>query len=224
MKPRLLDLCCKAGAASKGYALAGWEVVGVDIDPQPRYPFEFMQRDMREIDPQWIASNFDGAHASPPCQFATALRHAPNGKPHENLIPAARKLLDATGLPYIIENVEGARPHMLWPTLLCGSMFGLSAKGYQLRRHRLFESNMLIEAPGPCKHTSPVIGVYGGHARCRAARHGGRGTRDFVGQDKPALAKEAMGMDWGTMAELSEAIPPAYTEFLGRQLMTAASV
>lgn len=218
MRPAILELYCCAGGAGVGYSLAGFDVVGVDLKPQRRYPFEFMERDALELSPRWIRRNFDAVHASPPCQFATLLRHAPGGRRHPNLIPQTRELLRAAGLPYVIENVEAAADHMRAPILLCGSMFGLGAAGFQLRRHRLFESNVTIGSRGACQHREPVIGIYGGHVRCRSAKHGGRKTRDFVGYDKPALAREAMGMDWATMMEMSEAIPPAYTRHLGRQL------
>jgi DNA (cytosine-5)-methyltransferase 1 len=215
---RLLDLYCCAGGAGLGYHQAGFEVVGVDISPQPRYPFTFIQRNVLALDLKFIRT-FDAIHASPPCQFATELRHAPNTKEHPNLIPETRAMLAASGLPYIIENVDGAKGHLIDPILLCGSMFGLGAAGHQLQRHRWFESNIVIKPPGPCKHTSPVIGIYGGHIRCRSAKHGGRRTRDFEGHNKPALAREAMGMSWATMNQMSEAIPPAYTRFLGEQLI-----
>lgn len=217
-KPRLLDLFCCAGGAGMGYSQAGFDVVGVDIEHRRRYPFKFIQADVLRLDPKWIRENFDAVHASPPCQFATLLKHAPNGKAHKNLIIETRWLIRKTGLPYVIENVEPARGFLERPRLLCGSMFGLGAGGYQLRRHRLFEANFLWEAPCECQHTEPVIGVYGAHVRCRSAKHGGRKTRDFVDQDKPALARKAMGMDWATMAEMSEAIPPAYTKHIGGYL------
>jgi DNA (cytosine-5)-methyltransferase 1 len=218
-KPRLLDLFCCAGGAGMGYHRAGFEVVGVDIVARPRYPFEFIQSDALAIDPAWIAANFDAVHASPPCQGYTALRHAPGAKGAPQLIDQTRDLLNATGLPWIIENVEEARWAMRDPVLLCGTMFGLGAEGHELRRHRLFESNVSLSVPA-CEHTAaPVIGVYGGHARNRAAGHGGRGTRDVWAGGHKGAASEAMGMDWATLHEMSEAIPPAYTQFLGRQLL-----
>jgi DNA (cytosine-5)-methyltransferase 1 len=215
---RLLDLYCCQGGAAAGYARAGWEVVGVDLHPQPRYPFEFVQANVLGLDPEWVAG-FDAIHASPPCQFATLLKHAPGGREHPNLIPATRRLLEAAGRPYVIENVEPARGHMRNPVALCGTMFGLGAQGCELRRHRLFETSFPLRPP-VCSHSDgPVIGVYGGHARRRSARHGGRGTRDeWIGGHKTA-ASEAMGIDWMTLDGLSEAIPPAYTEFVGRQIV-----
>lgn len=213
---RILDLYCCAGGAAMGYHRAGFDVVGVDVKPQPNYPFRFIQADVLALDPAFVAS-FDVVHASPPCQFATELRHAPGTKEHPNLIPATRAMLRASGLLYIIENVDGAKAHLDHPILLCGSMFGLGAAGFQLQRHRWFESNFALPQPN-CAHQEPVIGVYGGHVRCRSAKHGGRRTRDFEGYDKPALAREAMQMPWATMQQMSEAIPPAYSEWIGHQL------
>jgi DNA (cytosine-5)-methyltransferase 1 len=119
------------------------------------------------------------------------------------------------------KNVEEARAFMESPVTLCGTMFGLGAAGAQLQRHRLFESNVAIGQPGLCLHSPsrPVVGVYGGHARIRSAKHGGRGTRDAWPDGHKPVAAEAMGMDWATLAEMSEAIPPAYTEWLGRELL-----
>ena len=219
MKPRMLDLFCCAGGAGMGYHRAGFEVVGVDIVPRPRYPFTFVQADVMTLDPDWIAS-FDAIHASPPCQGYTAMRHAPGARGAPLLIDGVRDLLEASGLPWIIENVEEARWAMREPVTLCGTMFGLGVEGHELRRHRLFEGSVPISAPSPCQHTdAPVIGVYGGHARRRSARHGGRGTRDvWQGGHRTAMSA-AMGMDWATCNEMSEAIPPAYSEWLGRQLL-----
>lgn len=218
-KLRLLDLFGCAGGAARGYQQAGFHVTSIDKDPQPRNPADrFHQHDVMRLGVAYFAG-FDAIHASPPCQFGTALRHAPGTKKdHLNLIPPIRDMLKRSGRPYIIENVEAVREHLVDPIKLCGSMFGLGSNGYQLQRHRLFESNIAISAPCACQHRGPVIGVYGAHARCRAASAGGRGTRDFIGMDKPAMAREAMGMPWATMAEMSEAIPPAYTKHLGQQL------
>jgi len=218
MKPRLLDLFCCAGGAAMGYHRAGFDVVGVDLSPQPRYPFAFIQNDALTLDPRFLRS-FDAIHASPPCQGYTDLRHAPGAKGAPRLIEATRALLESTGLPWIIENVEGAESEMRNPITLCGTMFGLQTEGHDLRRHRLFESNVAITPPGPCRHGErPVVGVYGGHARRRSAKHGGRGTRDVWANGHRAAMSEAMGMDWATCTEMSEAIPPAYTQWLGCQL------
>lgn len=221
---RILDLYCGAGLVADGLKAAGWDVVGVDLFDQPRYPGPFIKADALGLDQRFIRS-FDAVWASPPCQFGTALRHAPNGKQHLNLIPATRELLQASGLPYVIENVESpaVRACMVDPVRLCGSMFGLGVTAggvtYQLRRHRLFETNWPLPEL-ECAHRSPVIGIYGGHARNRAAKAGGRGTADFVGLEKRPLMLGAMGLaDRGfTTDEISQGVPPAFSEFIAIQL------
>lgn len=226
-KPRLLDLFCCAGGAGMGYARAGFEVVGVDVRPQPRYPFEFIQADCLGLDPAWIAT-FDAIHASPPCQAHTAMKTMHNAKAHADLVEPTRALLIASGLPWIMENVVGAP--LQNPTMLCGTMFGLGVEDAELRRHRLFETSFAAFAP-TCQHGSrDVIGIYGGHIRnrrrartigvygegCRDSRRKfDKGVPDFTTEQ----GREAMGIDWMTTAELSQAIPPAYTEYLGRQLL-----
>jgi len=218
MRPRLLDLFCCAGGAAMGYHQAGFEVVGVDIRPQPRYPFEFIQADVLTLDPAFLAS-FDAIHASPPCQGYSDLRHAPGTVGAPRLISDVRSKLGQTGRPFVIENVAGAESEMLNPRRLCGSMFGLGAQGCQLQRHRLIEATFWIDQLN-CRHTAAAtIGVYGGHARKRSAKHGGRGTRDVWTGGHKAAASEALGIDWMTLQELSEAIPPAYTRFVGEHLM-----
>lgn len=210
-KPRALDLCCKAGGVSVGLHRAGFDVIGVDIEPQPRYPFEFHQADALTF----ALDGFDFIWASPHCQGYTALRHAPGakGKPHQIQQFRARMPKDAL---WAIENVQEAAWDMDNPVTLCGSMFGLGAQGCQLQRHRLIMSNFPLNPPA-CDHDGrPVIGVYGGHARRRAASAGGRGTRDVWDGGHKAAASEAMGIDWMTLGELSEAIPPAYAEYVGR--------
>jgi DNA (cytosine-5)-methyltransferase 1 len=194
-----------------GLSRAGFTVVGVDVQPQPRYPFEFHQADAMT----YPLAGFDFIWASPPCQGYTTLRHAPGAKGAPLLIDAVRDRLSTSGAAWCIENVEEAAWAMRSPVILCGSMFGLGAQGCRLQRHRLFETNFHIEQPA-CSHDRlPVIGVYGGHARRRAASAGGRGTKDvWVGGHK-AAASEALGIDWMTLGELSEAIPPAYSEHIG---------
>lgn len=211
---RALDLFCGAGAVSKGLLDAGFdEVVGVDLFPQPRYQHPFLQLDALILDQRFLRS-FDFIWASPPCQADTALKHAPNAKNHVSLIPPTRLLLMATGKPWTIENVPGAR--LFNPVTLCGSMFNLGWAEYQLRRERIFEANFKIPQP-LCKHRSPVIGIYGGHVRNRAAKTGGRQSADFKGMNKKALAMVAMDVDWlCTMDELSQMIPPAFSQHVGR--------
>jgi DNA (cytosine-5)-methyltransferase 1 len=220
-RPRLLDLFCGAGGAAMGYHRAGFDVVGVDIEPQPHYPFEFIRADAMDfvaICTEYGTLDFAAIHASPPCQAYSDLRFiAATG--HPALIGPVRDLLEATRLPSVIENVEGAP---LWNYItLCGTSFGLSCDSGELWRHRRFEAigfDWSLFVP-QCAHRqrARVLGVYGGGAECRV-RDGRpvkrRGFHASVGE-----AREVMGIDWMTGAELSQAIPPAYTEFIGAQLV-----
>jgi DNA (cytosine-5)-methyltransferase 1 len=207
--PRLLDLCCGAGGAAMGYHRAGFEVVGVDIESQPNYPFEFIRQDaiwlLRNMT-RWLGT-FDAIHASWPCQFASDLRHR-TGKDYVDLLTPGRELMRRTGLPYIIENVPGAPLRV--DLTLCGSMFGLGANGRQLRRHRIFETNFPTPSTLRCRHAGQPIGVYGDGG-------GGQMTRGYKGT--PEEYREAMGIDWATRGEIAQAIPPAYTEHMGGFLM-----
>lgn len=209
-RPRLLDLCCCAGGAGTGYHRAGFEVVGWDIDDQPNYPFEFHRGDALEVlrDVDYVRT-FDAIHASFPCQSFTAYRRKGHGvgDGYLNLIPEGRELLIATGLPYVIENVPGAP--LLDPITLCGSSFGLD-----VRRHRLFESNVPLLAP-PCDHSwqTPRFAPATNRTNLR------RTVEVGVWRIPLEVQRVAMGIDWTTLRELSEAIPPAYTEHIGRQLI-----
>lgn len=215
-RPRLLDLFCGAGGAAMGYHRAGFEVVGVDIKPQPNYPFEFIRAEAlwfmeRLIYPDYVhdycLQDFDAIHASPPCQAYSVLRHANPDAEYADLIGPTRTLLEQIALPWVIENVPGAPTrHYI---VLCGSMFGLGANGRQLRRHRNFETSFPIMSP-VCNHEGPVIGVYGGGP----AEPGRRGYQGTI-----AEKRGAMGIEWMNSAEINQAIPPAYTEFIGRQLI-----
>lgn len=212
-KPALLDLFCCAGGTGAGYAKAGFEVVGVDIKPQPHYPFKFIQADALTLDPGFIAS-FDAIHASPPCQsYSDLAKRNGNADAWPRLIEPVRELLIQSGKPYIIENVEGAP--LLNPIILCGTMF----KGLRVIRHRLFETNFPVAVPPHGKH--PLV-----HTFDKRKSHFGKTDemRDFVsvtggGNCSVAAAKTAMDIDWMTKNEMNEAIPPAYTELIGRQLI-----
>ncbi len=228
MSLRVLDLFCCEGGAGAGYARAGFDVTGVDINPQPRYPFAFRQADVLALDPAWVAS-FDAIHASPPCQAHTAMKTMHNAKVHADLIEPTRAMLKASGRPWIMENVVGAPLEA--PILLCGTMFGLGVEDAELRRHRLFEASWPLLFVPQCQHGSrDTIGVYGGHVRNRRRARtigvygeGARDSRRKFDKGVPDFTSDqgraAMEMDWATIAGLSQAIPPAYTEWLGRELM-----
>ena len=228
MKPKLLDLFCGAGGAAMGYHRAGFEVVGMDNKPQPRYPFPFIQADaisslMRmslggsRQDNQgrwWHLDDFDVFHASPPCQaYVDYNRKGKRETNHPRLIEPIRERL--VGHIYVIENIHKAP--LLSHIMLCGSMFGL-----RVRRHRYFEAPCLPLLPVyHCNHklkvsTGELIGVYarGGHG----PRHG-KGIREVSPLPAQITADEAMGIDWMNNKELTQAIPPAYTEYIGKYLM-----
>jgi DNA (cytosine-5)-methyltransferase 1 len=222
VKPRLLDLFCGAGGAAMGYHRAGFDVVGVDIMPQPNYPFEFVQADALGVieDIANIASapsihGYAAIHASPPCQFATTLE-ALQDRVYVNLIPETRRLLKTTGLPYVIEHVVGARHWLHEPFRLCGSSFGLD-----VWRHRLFETNWpSMGMVPPCSHSEygDPIDVTGTGARRLDDRPDGGGGNSRKPRHLEE-AREAMGFGWMNRRELSQAIPPAYTAFVGTQLL-----
>jgi len=217
-KPRLLDLFCGAGGAAVGYARAGFEVVGVDLVAQPHYPFEFIQEPYEaalfDLMNNWPEGTFDAIHASPPCQGYTQFSNLNaerwgNRVEHPLLIEPVRELLDATGLPYVIENVQGAP--LRKDLMLCGSMFGL-----RVRRHRIFETNWSVGGAPPCHHQDDSIAIYGKMDGRRVwTRKNGTELRAArtIGQ-----ASEAMGIDWMTWDEIKEAISPAYTEYVGIRL------
>ncbi len=206
-RPRLLDLFCGAGGAAMGYHRAGFDVVGVDIAPQPRYPFEFVQADAIEfMAEEALMPGFDVYHASPPCQaYSWSARRW--DVPRADLLDPTRQLLKEIGRPWVIENVIGAP---MDGVALCGTYFGLG-----VLRHRRFESSELLLAPGgSCRH----IGTVGEGDYVTVAGHGGDNAK---GHGSRAQKQAAMGIDWMTDVELNEAIPPAYTEWIGRQLLAS---
>lgn len=196
-----------------GYHRAGFEVVGVDINPQPRYPFELERRDAMT----WALDGFDAIHASPPCQHYSDLAHRNgNADSHPDLVALVRERLVASGVPWVIENVEGAP--LIDATWLCGTMFPPLA----VLRHRGFESNVNIWPP-PRHREHPLV-----YTRDKRKAHYGclDEATSFVsvnggGNCSVRRAREAMGIDWMTKSELNEAIPPAYTEWIGAQLLSA---
>lgn len=202
-RPVLLDLFCCAGGAAMGYHRAGFDVVGVDIEPQPRYPFDFIRADAMTFP----LDGFDVIHASPPCQdYSKAMRHFTSG--YDRLIDDVRMRVSATGLPWVIENVAGA-PLPAQDTLdgahgveLCGTMFGLP-----LWWHRLFGTSIPVAPPRGCDHSVQPMNPH------RDSRPGGRTNEQAW--------REAKGVPWIGRREGREAIPPAYTEYIGRQLLAA---
>jgi len=208
-RPLLVDLFCGAGGAAAGYYRAGFDIIGVDIEPQPNYPYAFVQADA--LDPPLDWQRVAAVHASPPCQHFTAYGRAVDGLEdrYEDLLEPTRNLLGALDRPYVIENVAGAP--LLAPIQLCGSSFGLD-----VRRHRLFESNVAFLAP-PCHHA-----VWNVRRWPPASNRSNRRFTCEIGVYRIPLKeqKAAMGIDWPlTLRELSESIPPAYTEFIGEQLL-----
>ena len=196
---KLLDLFCGAGGCSAGYHKAGFECIGIDNKPQPNYPYEFIESDAIEFD---IPKDIDIIHASPPCQkYSWAARRWKNIE-RVDLIPSTRQKLQMSGKPYIIENVIGAP--LIKPITLCGKMFDL-----RVIRHRLFESNTYLSQPQHLPHNGTVRN----HDYCTVAGHGGDGKSNLK------LWKEAMDIDWMTRKEIIQAIPPAYTYYIGKQLM-----
>ena len=219
MAMRLLDLFCGAGGAAVGYHQAGFDVVGVDIDPQPRYPFEFHQGDALEFCAAH-GTAFDVIHASPPCQRYTGLRRITESRfgtcrtEHPDLISSTRDALQSTDRIYIIENVQGAPLQTQF--ILCGAAFGLK----HLARHRHFESNVLILGAPKCAHfkNEYTIGVYGSRPDGHRISYPHYKLTRIANSLKEA--REVMGIDWMTWDEIREAIPPVYTEWIGRQLIT----
>jgi DNA (cytosine-5)-methyltransferase 1 len=213
MKPRLLDLFCGAGGAAVGYHRAGFDVVGVDINPQPNYPFEFHQGDALEFP----LDGYDAIHASPPCQDWSLLQRNYGAPEHGtgHLLLATLERLRAQDRPWVVENVVGAP--MPSPIELCGASFGLGASGLDLNRHRRFQVSFFMLAP-PCQHRpGHTIGVYGNGTN--------NWHRQKLGRNLTiAEQREAMGIDWMTRSELTQAIPPAYTHWIGEQLLAHLEV
>jgi len=214
MKQRLLDLFCGAGGASAGYHRAGFDVTGVDLYDQPNYQFRFVQANALTAK---FLGNYDAIHASPPCQnycWSTTKPRA-NGKAYPDLIDATRELLIKSGKPYVIENVPTAP--LINPTYLEGTMFGLN-----VIRRRSFETNWWLPQPMYIKHRKPIkqlsktgpIRILTKSAYCTVAGNGADGWSCRV-----ADWRDAMGIDWMTRSEIKQAIPPAYTEYIGRYLM-----
>lgn len=231
--PLLFDTFCGGGGASVGYDWAGFKVVGCDNRPQKHYPFDFLQADAldllrRLIDGEAITfasgrayrlGDFVAIHASPPCQGYSEATPMQCRDDTPKLIPDVRALLLETGKPFVIENVENARSELGNSVMLCGTMFELP-----LWRHRYFETwPMWLMSPATCKHNRHPITVHSGShsrqtwepVRCTGGARTGVRPRESV-----EVVRVAMQIDWMTQGELTEAIPPAYTRWIGEQLMS----
>lgn len=211
---RALDLFCGAGGASMGLHRLGFEVVGVERKQSARdeYPFAVMLEDVRDVCPETVRK-FDFVWASPPCQAFTAYKRRPGHVAEaQNLIPFTRALLSAAGVPYVIENVPGAPLEN--PVQLCGSSFGLD-----VRRHRIFECSFPVLTP-PCSHgwQTPRFPQATNRENLRSTVEVG------VWRIPLDIQQRAMGIDWMSLENLSQAIPPAYSEFLGRAALMAGAV
>lgn len=210
MRPRILDLFCGQGGAGYGYHLAGFDVTGVDIRPQPLYPgcLTFVHGDALEYLREH-GHEFDFLHASPPCRAHTKARGGVRIQyQHPELIEPTRELLVQTGRPWVIENVPGAP--LRNPVRLCGEMFGLS-----MYRHRMFETSFPLTQPEHPRHTVPVAKM----GRKPQSGEYWSIAGNFSGVKEASVA---MGMPWANQDGLRQAIPPVYTEWIGRQLMAAA--
>lgn len=217
MTRRLLDLMCGAGGCSVGYNRAGFDVVGVDLLDHPDYPYELIVADAMEVlEDRTFLAGFDVVHASPPCPRYSTITPAHTRDDHPDLIPPVRAALKAWGGVYVIENVPGAVRHMENPVMLCGSSFGL-----EVRRHRFFESNAPLMST-PCRHAEQgrPIGVYGDHGQLDTEYRRPDGTRRGYKARDNDHAGRALGIDWMTnWDDLADAIPPAYCEHIGAQLL-----
>lgn len=212
MRPLLLDLFCGAGGAAMGYHRAGFDVVGVDNQPQPNYPFPFVLMDALDMLRDVASSDgwrFDAIHASPPCHDHSPLK-AVHGYEHGTgwMVAATRELLDVSGLPWVIENVPGAP--LIKPITMCGGMFGL-----RTYRHRRFETSpeWMLSPPRHPWHVARTA------TKRRRERWAQGWHVSITGDVGVYVGPEAMGIDWMSGNELSQAIPPAYTEHIGEQLI-----
>ncbi|MFE1026804.1 SAM-dependent methyltransferase [Streptomyces sp. NPDC058818] len=208
-RPRLLDLFCCQGGAAKGYADAGFDVTGVDLSPQPRYPFRFVQADAIAFVREHGAA-FDFIHGSPPCQHDSECQRL-QGNDHPDLIAPTRAALEATGRPWVMENVRGAVPKLRAPVMLCGQMFRLA--NY---RHRFFETGggFTLAQPGHPVHLVPQAKM----GRPVPPGHYGQFVGNFSGVP---LAREVLGVPWMNRDGIRECIPPAYAEHIGRAALAA---
>jgi DNA (cytosine-5)-methyltransferase 1 len=227
-RPLLLDLYCGLGGSSMGYYKAGFDVIGVDNEAQPHFPFGFYRQDALEFLDQLRVRDFtlggrkvQVIHASPPCQRFVALGRGTHWEGFDalptDLLAPTRAMLRSLDMPYVIENVPGAP--METPITLCGSMFDLKIDAGYLQRHRLFESNIQLMVPGPCRHKL-MTNSAGEKLRAMGVYGNGRGGGELRNRTANAdQARALLGIDWGNRAGITQAVPPAYTEYIGKQIM-----
>lgn len=218
-RPVILDCFCGAGGAAMGYHQAGYDVVGIDIMDQPRYPFKFLQGDaLAYLKRKW--HKYDAIHASPPCQKFTrgAMRWDAGGN-HLDLLTPTLDFLETLPIPWVVENVEQAATKFRSMTpdiILCGTMFGLG-----VFRHRAFQSNVALEGLPHAPHAGRIGD---GKYHTVAGNTGGSSTRDGWTNGGLAEWRKAMGIDWMNAREIAESIPPAFTKFIGKQLIRSRSM
>lgn len=207
-RPALADTYCCQGGASAGYQAAGFCTTGVDLDPQSRYPWYFLQCDAILFIHRF-GRRFAAIHASPPCQLYSAC-HRIRGNDHPDLIGPTRVALQATGRPWVIENVEDARRELVDPVLLCGTMF----PGLRTHRHRLFETSVPLGVPEHPAHTGATVKMG------RPLRDGDwfHAVGNFSGV---GYVRDNLGVPWMNRDGIRECIPPVYAEHVGRVLLTA---
>lgn len=217
-QPRLLELFAGAQGAAVGYARAGFAVTAVDIEEHARHPevAEFVTADAMEVlADRAYCQSFDVVAAGPPCQRYSAMTRAANREAHPDLVGPVRAALEGLGVPWVLENVP--RSPLAGELMLCGSMFGLRALcrggvSRQLRRHRLFGSSAFLYPPGLCRHRGSPVGVYGSSGnKLDGSQRGYQGSWEE--------RQTAMGIDWMSMEDLTESIPPVYTKWIGEQMM-----
>lgn len=216
-RPLLLDLFCGGGGAARGYAQAGFDILGVDIKAQPYYPYPMVRADVFDVVDRLLRTHRPAAvHASPPCQRFVTMA---DRESHLDLIEPTRGLMKGLGVPYVMENV--ALAPLEYPTMLCGTTFGLGCEAYgewyELQRHRYFESNLAMVSAGPCRHSGGKVAAIYGHP-------GGFDRRRNVKLLQVAHWRKAMGIDWLPAPTLKEAIPPAYSFHFGQQILAELDV
>lgn len=214
--PWVLDCYSGGGGAAMGYYRAGFNVLGIDSRPQRRYPFRFVQADALEALATWDLRRFSAIHASPPCQKFSHSHNQWLGRDHPDLVEPTRELLVKSGLPWVMENV--VRAPIRADIILCGTMFGLNCGQWELRRHRKFETSGLFLLTPQCQHG------LGGRKMLQVYGNAGTNREPKGPKANAAQARELMGISWLSYREMAQAIPPAYTKYIGLELRKLTSI